>query len=114
MLNPTSRSTNQKTAARSFHLSFISARAAGGAELCAGLLFTFHGFRYLKITGLTKQQSLRGYRHCPRVGQNARNRRVLLFDPRLITSSNIQWARRQLSSVFPTDLPHLDDAWMDG
>jgi alpha-L-rhamnosidase len=77
--------------------------------------FTFHGFRYVEITGLTgrpKQDAVTGVvigSDTPRTGEFA------CSDPRINQlQSNIQWGQRGNYISVPTDCPQRDErlGWM--
>jgi alpha-L-rhamnosidase len=77
--------------------------------------FTFHGFRYVEITGLTKQPAMDAVTGVVIGSDNARTGVFTCSDPRLNQlQSNIQWGQRGNYISIPTDCPQRDErlGWM--
>ena len=86
----------------------------GGTEIWQPL-FTFHGFRYVEITGLTGQPKLDAVTGIVIASDTVRTGEFTCSDP-LINQlqSNIQWGQRGNYLSIPTDCPQRDErlGWM--
>ena len=77
--------------------------------------FTFHGFRYVEITGLTGQPNLDTVTGVVIASDDARTGEFSCSDPRINQlQSNIQWGQRGNYISIPTDCPQRDErlGWM--
>jgi alpha-L-rhamnosidase len=77
--------------------------------------FTFHGFRYVEITGLTKPPTLKTVTGIVIGSDNSQTGEFACSDARLNQlQSNIQWGQRGNYISIPTDCPQRDErlGWM--
>ena len=77
--------------------------------------FTFHGFRYVEITGLTGKPGKNAVTGIVIGSDNAKTGTFTCSDPRLNQlQSNIQWGQRGNYISVPTDCPQRDErlGWM--
>ena len=77
--------------------------------------FTFHGFRYVEITGLTNPPVMDAVTGIVIASDNARTGEFACSDPRINQlQSNIQWGQRGNYISIPTDCPQRDErlGWM--
>ncbi len=87
----------------------------GGGDEIWQPRFTFHGFRYVEITGLTNQPKADTVTGIVIASDNARTGEFSCSDPRLNQlQSNIQWGQRGNYLSVPTDCPQRDErlGWM--
>jgi alpha-L-rhamnosidase len=77
--------------------------------------FTFHGFRYVELTGLTSRPSLDAVTGVVLGTDNPQTGQFTCSDPRINQlQSNIQWGQRGNYLSVPTDCPQRDErlGWM--
>ncbi len=77
--------------------------------------FTFHGFRYVEISGLTNPPAMDAVTGIVIGSDNARTGEFACSDPRINQlQSNIQWGQRGNYISIPTDCPQRDErlGWM--
>ena len=77
--------------------------------------FTFHGFRYVEITGLTARPESNAVTGIVMASDTPRTGEFACSDPRLNQlQSNIQWGQRGNYISIPTDCPQRDErlGWM--
>ena len=77
--------------------------------------FTFHGFRYVELTGLPSRPSMDAVRGIVLNSDTPRSGEFACSDPRINQlQSNIQWGQRGNYLSVPTDCPQRDErmGWM--
>jgi alpha-L-rhamnosidase len=87
----------------------------GGGEETWQPKFTFHGFRYVELTGVTEKPSMDAVTGIVLGSDTPRNGSFECSDPRINQlMSNIQWGQRGNYLSVPTDCPQRDErlGWM--
>jgi alpha-L-rhamnosidase len=87
----------------------------GGSEETWQPKFTFHGFRYVELTGVTEKPAMDAVTGIVLGSDTPRNSSFECSDPRINQlMSNIQWGQRGNYLSVPTDCPQRDErlGWM--